>query len=90
MRQIDSKQETARGKLSDKALDCESTMIKKKKIWRGMEGDGMRRYTEKREEIFKCWSRARAWSTPVGPSCWNSEAGNSRCCLYCCSSAPCG
>lgn len=51
MRQIDSKQETARGKLSDKALDRESTMIKKKRRygegWKGMEWDDTQRREKK-------------------------------------------
>lgn len=41
-------------KLNDKALGRESTTVKKKrrKYGGGMEGDGMRRYIEKREVVF--------------------------------------
>lgn len=93
-KRLEAKQNGREMKLNDKALGREWTTMKKIYIIENMkremiEGDGMR-YTEKRGEVFRCWSRARAWSAPVGPSCWNSEAGNSRCCLYCCSSALCG
>jgi len=40
-------------KLNDKALDRESTMDNEiKRRYGGMEGDEMRRYTEKREEVL--------------------------------------
>lgn len=57
------------------------------------ERNGMRQVTKMKErmkEVFKCWSHALAWSTPVGPGCWSLEAGNFQCCLDCCSSAPYG